>query len=159
MTRRSSLWAILVGGSVGGTLDIVFAISFAAYNGMPPTRVLQSVASGLLGMAAYSGGVGAAVLGLALHFAMAFLLAALFLAAARRVSLLSRHAVLSGIVFGIGVFLVMRLVVLPLSAFPHPVRFKPLATVLDLLSHMLLFGVPIALAAKQARPDPGSENQ
>ncbi|MDB5971044.1 MAG: hypothetical protein JWQ90_3494 [Hydrocarboniphaga sp.] len=154
MTRRSSLWAILVGGSIAGTLDIVFAISFAAYNGVPPTRLLQTVASGLLGKAAYSGGAWTAALGLALHFAIAFLLAGLFLAAARRVPLLSRQALLSGIVFGIGVFLVMRLIVLPLSAFPHPVHFKPLATVLDLLSHMLLFGVPIALAAKQARRSP-----
>ena len=44
----------------------------------------------------------------------------------------------------------MRLVVLPLSAFPRPVTFKPLATVLDLLSHMLLFGFPIAWAASKA---------
>ena len=44
----------------------------------------------------------------------------------------------------------MRLVVLPLSAFPHPVSFKPLSAGLDLLSHMFLFGLPIALAAAKA---------
>ena len=52
--------------------------------------------------------------------------------------------------FGVVVFGVMRLIVLPLSAFPYPVTFKPLATVLDLLSHMLLFGIPIALAIRGA---------
>jgi hypothetical protein len=41
-------------------------------------------------------------------------------------------------------------VVLPLSAFPYPVTFKPLATALDLLSHMLLFGAPIAWAIQRA---------
>jgi hypothetical protein len=60
--------------------------------------------------------------------------------------LLSRR-VLAGIAFGVVAFLVMRLVVLPLSAYPRPVTFKPLATTLDLLSHTLLFGVPIAFAA------------
>ena len=45
----------------------------------------------------------------------------------------------------------MRLVVLPLSAFPHPVTFKPLSASLDLLSHMFLFGVPIALAAARRK--------
>ena len=50
----------------------------------------------------------------------------------------------------------MRLVVLPLSAFPHPVSFKPLAAGLDLLSHMFLFGLPIALAASKAIAPGGS---
>ena len=50
----------------------------------------------------------------------------------------------------------MRLVVLPLSAFPHPVSFKPLSAGLDLLSHVFFFGLPIALAAARAiRPPPG----
>jgi hypothetical protein len=62
----------------------------------------------------------------------------------------ARHPFASGIVFGIVVFLVMRLLVLPLSAFPFPVTFKPVATVLDLMSHTMLFGVPIALAAGRA---------
>jgi len=39
MAQRSGWWAVLVGGLAGGTLDILFAISFAAYNGMPPLRL------------------------------------------------------------------------------------------------------------------------
>lgn len=148
--RLTGLQAILVGGVIAGTLDIAFALCFAAYNGVPAPRLLQSIASGLLGNAAYAGGPGTAALGLGLHFAMACLLAGLFLLVARQAPLVTRHPVLSGIAFGAVVFLVMRLVVLPLSAFPHPVTFKPLATTLDLLSHTLLFGVPIALAAMQA---------
>jgi hypothetical protein len=56
----------------------------------------------------------------------------------------------AGAVFGVLVFLCMRLIVLPLSAFPRPVSFEPLASTLDLLSHMFLFGVPIAAAASKA---------
>jgi hypothetical protein len=44
----------------------------------------------------------------------------------------------------------MRLVVLPLSAFPRPVTFKPLATVMDLASHIFLFGLPIVWATRKA---------
>lgn len=150
MTQRSSLWAVLVGGFVAGLLDIIFAISFAGYNGVPPVRLLQTVASGLFGNAAFAGGIPMAALGLALHFAMSFLWAGIFLLVARRVSFLVSRAVLSGILFGVVVFFTMRLVVLPLSAFPRPVTFTPLATVLDLLSHTFLFGVPIALAARRA---------
>lgn len=152
MKLRSLAWSVLVGGSIAGTLDILFAISFAAYRGMAPVNLLQTVASGLLGQAAFTGGIPAAVLGLVSHFAMSFLWAGLFVAAARKFPRLVRQPVWSGLLFGVVVFLVMRLVVLPLSAFPYPVSFKPLATTLDLLSHLFFFGVPIALAARRSVP-------
>ena len=150
--QRSVWWAVLVGGLVGGTLDILFAISFGAYNGIPAMRLLQSVASGLLGRDAYSGGAPTAALGLTLHFAMAIAFAGAFVLASRRLPLLVRRPYILGGLFGVGVFLFMRFVVLPWSAFPHPVSFKPLATTLDLLSHVFLFGIPIALAARTASP-------
>jgi len=152
MIQRSGWWAVLVGGLVGGALDILFAISFAAYNGIPAMRLLQSVASGLLGSDAYSGGTPTAALGLTLHFAMAIAFAGAFVLASRRLPLLVRRPYLFGGLFGVGVFLFMRFVVLPWSAFPHPVSFRPLATTLDLLSHVFLFGIPIALAARAASP-------
>ena len=142
--------AVFLGGSIAGALDILFAISFAAYNGASPSRLLQTVASGALGQQAFSGGSGTAALGLLLHFLLAYLWATLFMAAAWRAPRLIQRPVLSGLVFGMIVFLCMRLVVLPLSAFPFPVTFKPLATALDLLSHMLLFGVPIAVITHKA---------
>ena len=150
MKHRSGLWAIVVGGSIAGALDILFAISYAGYQGVAPVRLLQTVASGLLGEAAFSGGIATAAAGLFLHFAMAFAWAGIFVAAARRSPILNRQPVLSGILFGVVVFFTMRLVVLPLSAFPYPVSFKSLGAVLDLLSHTLLFGVPIAFATRKA---------
>jgi uncharacterized membrane protein YagU involved in acid resistance len=158
ITQRSGLWAVLVGGSIAGFLDIVFAISFAGYNGVAPLRLLQTVASGLFGNAAFDGGSAMAAWGLALHFGISFIWARLFLMAARSVSVLTLRPVLSGILFGVVVFFSMRLLVLPLSAFPGPVNFAPLATVLDLLSHMLLFGVPIALAIHRAVPGNSRQN-
>lgn len=152
MPRRSPMLAILVGGSIAGTLDIAFAIGFAMLNGSTAMRLLQTVASGLLGDTAYDAGAPVAALGLVLHFLMSYLIAGLFHAASRRLGWLRRHAVLSGLALGVVVFLVMRLVVLPLSAFPHPVSFRPLATVADLLSHMWLFGLPISLAVRWLAP-------
>jgi uncharacterized membrane protein YagU involved in acid resistance len=145
---------ILVGGAVGGALDLLFAISFAAYNGVAPVRLLQTVASGLLGSAAYEGGGSTAVLGFVLHFCLSFLWASIFLALASLAPSLTRHPFAAGLGFGIVVFVAMRLVVLPLSAFPHPITFKPLATSLDLLSHAFLFGIPIALAGRRALVGP-----
>lgn len=142
--------AIFVGGTIGATLDILFAISFAGYNGVAPARLLQTVASGALGKSAFDGGLGTAALGLFLHFALSYLWASLFLAAAWRVPRLVARPLVAGVLLGIVVYFCMRLIVLPLSSFPYPITFKPLATVLDLLSHMLLFGIPIAVATHRA---------
>lgn len=151
MKQRTIIWALLVGGGIAGTLDILFAISWAAYNGMAPTRLLQTVASGALGKAAFSGGAPIAATGLAAHFALSYGWAGIFLLAAWRAPMLLRRPAVSGIALGVTVFLTMRLLVLPLSAFPFPVSFKPLGSILDLLSHMLLFGLPIAIAASKTR--------
>ena len=155
MSQRSRFGAVMVGGAIAGTLDILFAISFAYFGGMAPARLLQTVASGLLGKAAFDGGIPAAALGLASHFVMSFTWATIFVLAAGHFRALVRQPILSGILFGVIVFFTMRLVVLPLSAFPYPISFKPLAWALDLLSHTLLFGVPIALAARGVRDTAG----
>jgi uncharacterized membrane protein YagU involved in acid resistance len=141
------LRAVAVGGSIAGALDILFAISFAAYGGRTPAWLLQTVATGLLGEDAYAGGWAAAALGLAGHFAMSFGWAALFVFAASRMPRLIEKPLMYGFLFGAIVFVTMRLVILPLSAFPYPVSFTSLGAGLDLVSHLFFFGLPIALAA------------
>jgi uncharacterized membrane protein YagU involved in acid resistance len=142
--------AILTGGALAGLLDILFAIAFAGYNGMPPQRLLQVVASGALGQAAFSGGMPAAAFGLACHFALSFVWMALFIFAARCVPALARKPLLVAVGYGLLVFLAMRLVVLPLSAFPRPVTFNAFAWGMDLLSHIFLFSLPIVWATRKA---------
>ena len=158
MGQRSIAKAVVIGGLIGGALDLLFAVSFAGYNGAAPSRVFQAIASGLLGEAAFSGGPDVQALGVACHFGISLLWAALFAVIASRLPALTRRPILAGLVFGVAVFLSMRLVVLPLSAYPHPVTFKPLATVLDLLSHMFLFGTPIALVVSRSILGRGSNN-
>jgi len=63
---------IFWGGLIAGTLDICAAcLTSWLRAGVGPVRVLHSVASGLLGAAAFDGGAKTAVLGLALHFLIA----------------------------------------------------------------------------------------
>lgn len=148
---RNQYWrAVLSGGLLGGTLDILFAVSFAAWRGIAPLRLLQTVASGLFGQTAFEGGLATAACGLLLHFGLSLAWATGLLVLARRHPAIVRNPYLAAVVFGMVVFLAMRLLVLPLSAFPFPVTFKPLAAGLDLASHMFLFGLPIAFAIRRA---------
>lgn len=158
MRKLSAFSAILVGGAIGGACDIAYAITFSAFRGVPAMRVLQSVASGLLGKAAFDGGLSAAMLGLVLHFLIAFSAAAIFYFAAKTMPILVRHAVPFGILYGLAIFAIMNLVVLPLSAFPRKVTFPLLATTTGLFVHMFLIGLPISLAVRWALSEKARSN-
>jgi hypothetical protein len=140
--------AIVVGGLAGGAGDLLFAIAWAGINGMAPRKLLQVIASGWFGNAAFDGGWNTAAIGVASHFGIALAVAALFSALASRIPALLERPLVAGIALGIATFLVMRLIVLPLSAFPFPVKMFTVGAGLDLLSHMFLFGTPIAFARR-----------
>ena len=154
MRRISTTAAVLAGGCTAATLDIVFALVYYGLRGVSPLRNLQTIASGVLGAASYQGGVATAALGLALHFFILIVAAAVFYAASRQLGWLVRHVLLAGALYGVAIFLFMNLVVAPLSALPHKEPFPPSfplgATLRDLAVHMLLVGLPIALWNRRA---------
>jgi hypothetical protein len=112
-------------------------------------RVMQSVASGVLGSAAYAGGGATAVLGVVLHFFIATTVTAVFYFASRKLRVLLEHAVPAGLVYGVGVYLFMNFVVLPLSAFP-PRPAPPLSgRIIGMLIIMFCIGLPVALIVRR----------
>lgn len=152
MLRRAH--PILLGGLLAGALDIAAAFAMS-WPQVRPMRVLQSIASGLLGRPAYQGGAATAALGLALHFTIALSAAALYYAASRRWGALRTRWVACGVAYGVVVYLVMNLVVLPLSRIGF--RRPAWSTVaLLLVIHMVCVGLPIAWAARdRSRPPVG----
>src|ERR1041384_4095655 len=104
---------IAITGLIVGAMDITSAIIQAISRGATATRLLQFVASGLIGPKAFQGGAATAALGLGLHFAIAFSVVVVFYAASRRLLFLRRQPVISGLIYGLIVFGVMNLVVLP----------------------------------------------
>ncbi len=155
-SRQSSAGAftpILLGGLIAGTLDISYACIFSyVRRGTRPVVILQSVASGALGQPAFTGGAKTAALGLAFHFLIALIAATVFYFASQVISFMITHAVVSGIDFGICVYLFMNLVVLPLSRIPVKVplwhyQWPPLVG--GLLIHMFGIGLPIALVVRR----------
>ena len=137
---------ILRAGIIAGTLDITDALVFYGLRGAKPLAILQSIASGLLGPAAYKGGVRTAVLGLLLHFFIACTASAIFYVAAKRLGLLRRYAVISGLLYGFAIYLVMNWIVLPLSAVSKPRPAVPAISLLNgVLAVVVLVGLPISL--------------
>src|SRR4051812_3209618 len=111
------VWTVILGGLIAGMLDIADAFIFFGMRGIKLLSIGQSIAAGLLGDEAYSGGIETFVMGLALHFAIAVVMALVFFVAVKLLPLLGRHALIAGAIYGLGLYLVMTYGVLPLSQF------------------------------------------
>jgi hypothetical protein len=136
---------IALGGLLAGVVDI-FAAS--AINQANPGVILQAIASGVLGKISFLGGARTMVLGLILQLAMSLVIAAIYGGASLRLSSLVQRPVLCGALYGVGVFLVMNFIVVPLSAAPMAKHLpSPAHLVMDLAA-MILFGLIVALSPK-----------
>lgn len=141
-SAQKVLLPILVGGGVAGSLDLISA--FITYGwGVP-----RGIASGLLGQRSFQGGLATWILGVFLHFFIAFSAAAIYCLSSRKLGFLKTNFLVCGLFYGIAVFLVMNLIVLPLSAFPYKGgRFTVAGLIQGLLVHMLIIGLPISFSA------------
>ena len=149
--------AVVWGGLLAGVGDIAFAFVVSGLRGVGPVRVLQSVASGLLGAAARDGGLATAALGAGLHFLIAFVWATVYWLASRKLRVLVQHPVVCGLLYGAAVYFFMYFVVLPLSAIYFPLTRALSSILLNSAGHMLLVGLPIALAASKFTDVTGRE--
>jgi len=140
--------AILWGGLIAGALDATDGVVAFAFNGLNPIQVLQYIASGFLGKAAFSGGLSAAGLGVLIHFSIAFVVAAIYVLLSKPVSALRTQAVPLGLAYGVAVYLVMTYVVLPMSAVA-PSPFSLPLFLNGIIGHALFVGLPIALFSRQ----------
>jgi hypothetical protein len=149
---QSNLAPILWAGLIAGVLDITDAFVFFGLSaGVKPIQILHTIASGLLGSAAFKGGWRTGALGLLLHFVIAYSWTAIYYAASRKLAFLNAHFVACGLTYGLGVFLFMNLVVLPLSAVSRP-SMSAIGLINGVLAIMLLVGLPIAvITARYAR--------
>ena len=128
-------------------MDITSAFVLALWRGSTVPRLLQLIASGLFGSRAFAGGTAMALLGLALHFLIAFTLVTVFYAARQTVGFVRQHAALSGIIYGLTVYAVMNLLVLPLSA-ARP-RHSLTGDLIQIGIHMFIIGLPTSLLLRR----------
>lgn len=144
--RPRTFQAIAWGGLITGVLDITAALVNWGVRGVGPVRILQGIASGILGQSSFDGGLKTAALGLACHFFIATTATAVYYAASRRLAFLTQQAVLAGALYGVTVYLFMNWIVLPLSAARATYSFN--AVVVAVLIHIFFVGLPISLTVR-----------
>ncbi len=138
--------AVFLAGLVAGALDITAALlnSYLS-SGVKPERVFRFIASGVFGKDAFTGSGVMVVWGVIFHFLIAFIFALLFSLLYRRLKFLTRNIFLTGIVYGVFVWLVMKFIVVPVSNTPAIRGSNIKGLILQILFHMFLVGLPIAL--------------
>jgi len=153
---KPNVRVVVYGGLTAGTLDLLAAfISSWLRAGVGPVRVMQSIASGLLGAASFTGGAGSAALGVALHFLIATVATAVFYFASRTLPFLVKQPITAGLLYGVAVYVFMNFVVIPLSAVPRRGGTPPLSgRIIGLLIIMFCVGLPIAVIVRRFERQP-----
>ncbi|WP_395620736.1 hypothetical protein [Dokdonella sp.] len=143
---------LLIAWLGAGTLDISYAFIASGLRGRSPLAVLQSVASGWQGKEAYNGGLASAALGLFTHYGIMLVMVSVFVWITRTRPALLRKSVITGAVYGLGLYAVMYGIVLPLrfpEVFP---RWSGWLSVTDILVHMGVgLIMALVLAGKKVR--------
>jgi hypothetical protein len=138
--------AIVITGLITGTLD---AIAPMVVNMVGPLPLFRFIASGAFGRDAFAGGLLMAFWGLLFHYFIAFTWTTLFYLAYPRIPVLSKNKYAVGVAYGIVIWLVMNLVVLPMSNVPG-MGPKTIWSVMKGASILILMvGLPISILANR----------
>lgn len=133
---------------IAGTLDITAAVIQTLINGRNPLMMLKFIASGVFGIAALQGGNGYAILGLLFHYAIAGIWTWFFFLLYPRLEVLQKNILLTGILYGIFVWLAMNRIILPLSHTP-PLPFDLRGAMISAAILIAAIGMPLAVMAKR----------
>lgn len=144
MNQPTFFKKLLLAGTLIGTADILAAFAHAwLRSSVSPDRVLRFVASGFWGDAAFSGGQSMLCWGLFFHFFIAFGWATLFLWAHPLLKKWIANPWLLGIAYGVFVWLVMNLAILPMSHVPA-LKMTAYSVVSGTTILVLAIGLPLA---------------
>lgn len=131
-------------GLVVGSLDISAAcIQYFIKTGKGPAGVLKFVASGVFGKDAFTNNTVMIFMGLLFHFIIAMLFTFFFFWLTAKIPGLLKIKVLTGIVYGVFIWTVMNVIILPLSNTP-PLPFKITNAAIAAFILIVCIGIPLA---------------
>ncbi|MBC9934298.1 hypothetical protein [Chitinophaga qingshengii] len=146
-TRAFPAGIILLTWMMAGTLDLFSAcLQFVLMTGKSFVNVLLFVASGVFGTAAFSGNPAMMWWGVLFHYIIALGFTLLFFGLYPRIPEMRRIPAVSGLVYGIFVWLVMNLLILPLTNIPKG-PFHLVNVLVGMCILMVAIGLPMGLMA------------
>ena len=148
---KSKSGTIFLSGLVAGTLDILAAIFVYVIILEKTTaiKILQSIASGVFKKEAYTEGAQMAWYGLVIHYLIAFIFAWFYFIIYPYLPFLKKSTIISGFAYGIFVWIIMNLIVLPIVFPVLPEKQLDFPLLLSITILMLFIGLPIASVTKK----------
>jgi uncharacterized membrane protein YagU involved in acid resistance len=152
LTANNSLLrlSVIAGLIIGFADEIVYHwFITSVLSGVPLITVYQYIASGALGESAFAGGIATALLGVLFHYLISIVIAGVFILSADRIPLLRRYVIPGSLLYGFGVFIVMNMIVTPLSAtppLPTPAMSQLIVMIMD---HILVFGLLLGILVRR----------
>ena len=152
--RADALKTILSAGLLAGALDIADAILYFGLRfGISAKMIFMHIASGLTGPRYVTHHLAVSVvLGFCLHFLIACSAATLFYLVARLLPSIASRPYTFGTLLGLVWYGFMYNIVIPLSAVPRNpnAKFSFPNFLNELLAHVFLVGIPIALMVRRS---------
>jgi hypothetical protein len=139
---QKALKTILISGLIAGTLDCISAVVFLGK--MDFSGVWKYVASGYFGNDAFAGGNEMVFYGLLFHFTIALFWAVTYYLIFSRITFFSSNLIIGGLFYGIIIWLIMNLIVLPFTQIPKS-SFTAISVIKNMVILMLCVGLPISL--------------
>ncbi len=136
--------------AVCGVLDIIYALGLALLKGGTIKGLLLGVAAGPFAAAPREWGVLGPAAGLATHFAIMTVMVLVYFQIGRLPAVRRLSPWLAGCVYGLGLYAVMYLIVLPLR---WPALYPDLSATgmaLAILPHVMLVGLPLAFIERKS---------
>lgn len=135
---------VLYIGMLVGTFDILAAlVNYYISTGKNPVVIFKYISSGILGTDAFAGGTGIILMGLLLHYIIALSFTILFCILYFNVKLLSIHKIFTGITYGIFIWVVMNLIIVPFSCTPKS-PFDISHALKEMLILIFMIGLPLS---------------
>lgn len=135
---------IIKAGLIAGALDIVAAfLNFYFKTGKNPTIVLKYIASAIFGKEAMTGGIEMILTGLLLHFIIAFIFTLFFSVIYKMLWSWFKNTILIAILYGIFVWIVMNLAIVPLSK-ASQIPFSWSGAITNVVILIVCIGLPLS---------------
>lgn len=139
---------IFKAGLLVGTMDILaaFILVYIRTGKLIIAGILKFIASGLFGKQALSSGRRMILVGLIFHYVIAFIFAIFFFQVFPKIKFLSANRIITGIFYGIFIWLIMNLIVVPLSGVASR-PFNMINAAINILILIVAIGIPLSFMA------------
>jgi hypothetical protein len=134
---------------IAGTLDISLAFLYSSLKrGTSPATVLQYISKVVFGKTTLTDPVILAITGLVIHFAIAMAWTILFFIVYRSLGLVRINKIVTGMLYGLLVWTIMNILVLPLWN-NKPFVFNPESSTINAVILIVAIGMPLSFIAHQ----------